>query len=337
MVSSLPAGVRRVAFSGDGRRAAVLGRSAIELDDTSGKAKPSAVPLSRLLGNRIDYDPIISDVVLSADGSRLVFTVLCRSSTALRKGAAISTIYDAVGEWDGTRLRLFFNDAAAVRGGKLMSSTRCLALSPDGKSLLSGTGAQLRLWDLSRAKEENENAIAVLPLQGAAECLACSHDGKYAAVGLRDAFRLFRLQGEDSSFLGELKGHSGGVRCLAFTPDAHLLSGDAEGTLLVWRVPAQVKEGEPIAPLQRLEKWHDKAVSCAAAAAQGPYFASGGVDGFVCLGKLGDKQPVWREASGGAVVKAVAFSADGQHVLFATEKGIGRLPVRPLSEATVKK
>jgi serine/threonine protein kinase len=339
-ICSLPAGVRKVAFSGDGRRADVLGRPGIELYDTNSPSKPTAVPVSGRLGNRIDSDPGITDVALSADGSRLVFNVLCRSSAPLRRGgAALFTIYDALAEWDGTRLRLFFNDAATNNGGrKLVPSTRCLTLSPDGKLLLSGTGTQLRVWDLSRAKEENESAVAVLNLLGPAACLACSQDSKHAAVGLNNtSLRLFHLQGEDSSLLGELKGHGGGVRCVTFTPDAHILSGDSEGALLVWRVPAQVKEGESIAPLQRLDKWHDKAVACVASAAQGPYFATGGMDGLVCLGKIGDKQPLWRETSGGAVVKAVAFSADGQYVLFATEKGLGRLPVRPLSEGTAKK
>ena len=335
---SLPAGVRRVTFSGDGSRAAVLVRSAVEFYDIGGKSKPELISPLRLLGNRVDYNPVVAEVALSHDGGCVFFGVLCRSSNLLvrDRNATLGTIYDALAEWNGRRLRLFYGDPAANSRGKLVSSTRCLACSADGKSLLAGTGVQLRLWDLSRARGENSSVAATLDLQGPGECLACSPNGKLAAAGMRDgSLRLYRLQGQESGLLCAVKGPTAGVRCVAFS-DAHLVSGNAAGTVLVWRVPEQTKEDESAAPLHQLEKWHDKAVSCVAFAARGDYFASGGVDGFLCLGKIGDSKRVWREPSGGAAVRAVAFSADGGHVLFATEKGIGRLPVRPLSEAAAK-
>jgi len=333
----MPAAVRRVAFSGDGSHAAVLVRSAVELYDLRGTAKPESLSPFHLLGSRVDYSPVVAEVALSHDGSRVYFGVLCRSSKLLRRGATLGTVYDALAEWDGRRLRLFFGDEAANDRKKLVSLTRCLVCSADGKTLLAGTSVQLKLWDLSRASGENASAAATLGLQGLGECLACSPSGKRAVAGLRDgSLRLYRLQGEESDLLGEMKGDAAGVRCVAFASDAHLVSGDAEGTVLVWRVPEQIKEGEPAAPRQRLEKWHDKAVLCVASSARGDYFASGGIDGFVCLGKVGDSKPVWREPTGGSAVRALVFSADGRHVLFATDKGIGRLPVQPLSEATVK-
>ena len=335
-VYTFPASARRVAFSRDGRRAAVLGASTVTLYDPTRKAKPDPVSLLERLGNRVDLPPVIADVALSADGSRLLFSTLCRSSKPLKKGgAALLTLYDTVAEWDRSGLRLFFIGEMDSRRGR-MSSIQCFAISPDGKALLTGNGTKLSVWNLSRAGPENEEEADVLPLSERPDCVVYAPDGSYAAVGARDGVvRLCLLKAGGSGVIGEWKSDAGGVRCIAFTSDAHLLSGHAKGALLVWGVPKEMKAGEAVAPLLRLEKWHSDAIACIASA-PGSYFASGGADGFVCLGKVGDKQPLWREASGGTAVKALAFSTDGRHVLFATEKGIGRLAVQPLSEGETR-
>jgi WD40 repeat protein len=340
MVASFKGVPSRVIFSGDGRRAAVVGRSpTIELYDTDRKSKLAPVFPSRLLDGLFPDTKMVPCIALSADGSRLAFNAVCQSPKPLkRQGAAFQTMYDALAVTGGDAGRLlFYNDVAATSSGRLVASTRCVAITPDGNSLLSSTGSQLRLWDLSRAKEENEEPVAILDFQGRqADHLACSPDSRYAVAALRDSLHVCRLQGPDSSVSTELKG-ANRVRCVACTYDAHVLAGDAGGTIRVWAVPKQAKEGESTSPSPELKNWHAKAeVLCVAAAPQGPFFASGGADGFVCLGKIGDKQPLWREKSGGAAVKAVAFSADGRHVLFATEKGIGRLSVGQLPEAEVK-
>ena len=52
-----------------------------------------------------------------------------------------------------------------------------------------------------------------------------------------------------------------------------------------------------------------------------------GGDGLVCLGRFGETRPLWQQKCDGEV-RAVAFSADGRSLLFATKKVLGRIPLR---------
>src|SRR5262249_30985332 len=143
------------------------------------------------------------------------------------------------------------------------------------------------------------------------ECVACAPDGSRAAAGGRGGLlRLYHLAASPPRPAGELRGHGGTVRCAAFASERLLVSGDSDGAGLVWRLPEQSREDETVTPVQKLAAWHEGAVTCAAAAARAETFATGGADGFVCLGKIGAARPLWREPSGGRYVKAIAFTAD---------------------------
>ena len=323
----------RVTFAAGGSRVAVVNRSTVELHATDGQAKAKFVSPVGLLGNRVTVNAPVAVAALSADGGRVVFATLSSTDRRVGRVRRLDNVYDTLVEWDGHRLRLFYGDLGMAEQGKLRPSTQCLAYSADGKLLLAGSGMRLRLWDLRRDREHNDSPLAVLEVGAQMECVACAPSGAHVLVGTRDnRLRLFRLAAEASGASCDLTGQDRMVRCAAFVSETQVVSGDSAGVLLVWDVRGIAGETGPIAPLHRLEGWHVKAVTCVTASARGDYFATGGADGIVCLGKIGAKQPVWKEPSGGAEVKAVAFAADGKHVLFATEKGLGRIPLQTLTE-----
>src|SRR5206468_3013372 len=101
----------------------------------------------------------------------------------------------------------------------------------------------------------------------------------------------------------------------------------SEGAVVLWRLPEQPRPAETIAPVSKLAGWHTDPVRCVVGAPDGQHFATGGRDGFVCLGRFGEKQPLWRLKCDDEV-QAVAFSADGRFLFYATKKRIDRISLR---------
>src|SRR5262249_53409687 len=154
----------QVVFSANGARAAALTRSGVELYDTTGKAGPETLSPTRLLGNRIELNPVLAQAALSPDGTRVVFATLSSTDQPVRATKHFDSIYDTLVEWDGRRLKLFYGDLAAAQGGRAVTSTRCLAYGGDGKALLAGDAAMLRVWDLGQDRQHNDNTAAAFTL-----------------------------------------------------------------------------------------------------------------------------------------------------------------------------
>lgn len=77
----------------------------------------------------------------------------------------------------------------------------------------------------------------------------------------------------------QLEGHTGGVECVAFSPDGTLLaSGSADTSVRLWRVA----DGEPLHTLEG----HTASVLCLAFSPDGALLASGSADTTVQLWRV---------------------------------------------------
>jgi hypothetical protein len=135
------------------------------------------------------------------------------------------------------KVRRKFRPAGKVPGG--------LAFSSDGKRLAiaSARDQPIEIWDTVTGEE-------VRKLRGREEFgnwsevtrLAFSGDGKMLATGAGNAVVLWELASGNA--VRRLEGHTGPIRCLAFSPDGKaLLSGSADNTVLLWKLTPSGKQG----------------------------------------------------------------------------------------------
>ncbi|HKB38472.1 MAG TPA: protein kinase [Gemmataceae bacterium] len=330
-VRKLGGDIEHVVFSANGSQAAAPRRLQIELYALGEKPRTMALSSAEVAGDQVKLDPALGELALSPDGTRGAFATTGMTDARVRGSAQFITSLDLLVEWGGSEPRLFFGPVAAeiteVQGRKMpASSARCLAYTGDGKKLLEGTTTEFRSWEIKPDRSFYDRYVSA-PLKSPAESLAGSPGGRYAAVGLRDGtLRLFRLDAADSVEPAVLKGHASAVRSVAFLAERRLVSGDSDGTVCMWRLPEQLKEGEEIQPVHKAERWHADVIRSMAAAPGGEQFATG-ADGLICLGRFGETRPLWQQKCDGEV-RAVAFSADGRSLYFATKKVINRIPLR---------
>ncbi len=156
-----------------------------------------------------------------------------------------------------------------------------VAFSADGRLLATGESIQtqglrlilsnhtVRVWELATGKEVlNAAGLPVPPrriaLSPTGWLLAHGHgqmrgfgQGQEQAVVLRDLssgqdlFTVIRDKGElvclnTGATLRPLRGHAGGISCVAFAPDRkRLLTGGADGSVMAWETAAFVKVAKP--------------------------------------------------------------------------------------------
>ncbi len=319
-----------VVLSPDGSRAAARGGEHIELHATVGKREIIDLKTSGIGDRTTRLGTAIGELALAPGGTQVVFATTATTSSPVRGKPNIIKEYDVLVAWRGPQPRFYFGETAGVIGDQAVPLTRCLAVSPDGKSLLVGTRGEqaarflLRRWDLASAKPHNDRPLAETPIADAPTCAALAPDSRHAVVGLAGSSpALYRLAPDRDEPVGELKGHGNSVRCVAFVGERTIVAGDSDGTVCAWQLPEQPK-GD-IAALHAPQQWHtkEKAVLCVAASPKG-LVATGGADGAICVGKVGEGPPLWTEKLG-SEVRAVAFAPDGLSVVYATRKGLGRI------------
>jgi WD40 repeat protein len=126
---------------------------------------------------------------------------------------------------------------------------RRVALSPDGKRLLSGSfDGTMRLWDVQTGKELKRFAgpghfVEAVAFTPGGKRAVCSYGPRtQEAVYDEDprcSLRLWDL--ETGKELKQLRGHTGPVLCLAISGDGRfVVSGSADQTMRLWSLP---KEG----------------------------------------------------------------------------------------------
>jgi WD40 repeat protein len=182
----------------------------------------------RQRGGLLESQTTLDAIALSPDG-KLIVVWIDRSDPKLadpadRMTSAVLVFEKASGELVWT--------ADAVAAG-----CRGLSFSPNGRTVacISGTGDTVVLFETTTGKERSRFKLP-------AATLAFSADSSFLAVGTRDGtVKLIDLANgkEIASFMG----HAGKVCSLFFGADVELLlSGGADGTVLVWDIRKQVRE-----------------------------------------------------------------------------------------------
>ncbi|MCI0458831.1 MAG: WD40 repeat domain-containing protein [Gemmataceae bacterium] len=278
-------------------------------------------------------------VSVGSDRTRLVWDPatgrLMRSQSGLPEGARVAVVSGdrrlfALG---GVENEVSLRQVATGKAmGKLTSwqgwSASTLAFSGDGKRLAWGTayqsillrvvstGEELHWWNTdgsSRSHWVGRPCVALSP-DGSLIATAGDSDGPDGTtwpIRLRAPNLVSRSalpQGrQDDGEVRHLKGHTGGVSCLAFGARGLLASGGSDGLVRLW----QAATGAELAQLAG----HKDNVSAIAFAPDGQRLASGGRDGTVRLWDVTTGKELRRFTPQAGPVDGVAFAPDGRALL----------------------
>jgi WD40 repeat protein len=110
---------------------------------------------------------------------------------------------------------------------------RALALLPDGQTLISMTGPDIRFWDVRTCREINK----LNPRGGMFAGVALSADGRRLAAGASDG-RITIWDVASRQEVVTIEGHQESVTQLAFTPDGNYLISASRDQLRVWSAPS---------------------------------------------------------------------------------------------------
>ena len=190
-------------------------------------------------------------------------------------------------------------------------SLRCVAFSPDGKTLVTA-GSYLQVWDMDN-KECSLHTES--PSRSEIDDLAFSPDGESLAVASEDS--LYILNMVSGCFFKALPHPGGMIRSVAFSPKGNQMASCSERKIVVWNTRDW--------HVQRIIRMQDEAAWTAVFSPDGESIAVGMDDNTVRIRNVdsGQESFVIKPASTSAnTVISVDYSPDGQSLVFSAGKDI---------------
>ncbi|MBD3885445.1 serine/threonine protein kinase [Phormidium tenue FACHB-886] len=224
-------------------------------------------------------------------------------------GGAIALLAAAgYGSWHSYSLQQLsprIEQASLIRSLDGHSSfINALAISPDGKTLISGSADQtIKVWDAATGAE-------LKTLSGHTSfinALAISPDGKTLASGSADlTVRIWDLA--SGSLLATLSGHKGFVNALHFSPDGQTLaSGSADKTIKLW----ELATGKELRTLNG----HTGFINSLDISPAGQTLVSGSTDQTIKVWELATGKELRTLSGHAGFVNTVLMGTDGQTIL----------------------
>ena len=199
-------------------------------------------------------------------------------------------------------------NASVVRLFTQKSNVTCLAISPDGDTLVSGSADKtIKIWQLSKGKK-------LRTLKGHSHgvtCLAISPDGQTLISGIGEDIKIWDLS--TGQALGTLddnfaKVYGKVITCLAISPDGEtLISGSDDNTIKIWEFSTGWV-------LRRL-KGHSSKVNSLAISPDGQILVSGSEDNTIKIWELSTGQEIRTFTGHSGGVACLAISPDGQTLI----------------------
>ena len=269
-------GAAVVAWSPDGKLLAIASTSIYLLDTQTLKQIRS-----------IEARGVLNGIAFSPDGTMLASSSYegvklwqVDSGSELRTFPGITSVKGVAFSSDGTMLAVAAGKTIKLldvaSGSELntlvgqTSEVTTLAFAPDGKTLASGSVAEVILWDATSGRP-----VRTLKHDNWLRSAAFSPDGRTLATGsIGGGLKLWDVA--SGRELRTLTGHTGHVNSVTFSPDGTLLASASDDvTIKLW----EVSSGRDLRTL----KGHSDRVQSVAFSPDGTLLTSGAADGTVRL------------------------------------------------------